>query len=238
MTRPPAARALAMGLALATLCACSSTPTLPPIRSGETVAFVVVRAAPAAERLEIRNEAFGKDTATGAGSGMVVGGLWGLGCGPLAVLCVPLGAMFGGLTGTAAGAAVGVTGVLADDKQTRLRERMQQVLGRHDLPASLRKNIDERARRHWALDSGASATVVTVELQDLQLGSTRDEQVRCIVRVRVTVGGAPNDKVYEYVGAFSSLAVWLDAGSDFIDTSLASASQQIAAQIVAELAAR
>jgi hypothetical protein len=43
-------------------------------------------------------------------------------------------------------------------------------------------------------------------------------------------------KLYEYMGPFSSLAVWMDERSDFLDTSLSSASQQIAAQIVSELA--
>lgn len=237
--RPRAGVAWRIGIAglLLGLGACASTPTLTPLRSGEVVSFVVVRAAPAGERIEIRNETLGRDTTVGAGSGMVVGGLWGLGCGPLAVLCVPLAAALGGATGTAAGALVGVTATLPDAKAAALRERLQQALQRHDLPRQLQQQVDERARRHWVLDT-AAAKVVTVELQDLELGSTRDEQVRCIVRVRVTVRGSADDKVYEYVGAFGPLTVWLDAGSDVIDTHLASASQQIGSQIVAELAAR
>jgi len=87
--------------------------------------------------------------------------------------------------------------------------------------------------------------LVAVELQDIELTSTRDERVRCRVRVLVTVSskavkpaGPPQPKLYEYVGSFSSLAVWLDADSDFVETSFAGASQQIASQIVADLAAK
>ena len=84
-----------------------------------------------------------------------------------------------------------------------------------------------------------------VELQDLQLVSTRDERVRCVIRVLVSVqpgdgkqAAKPVQKLYEYVGPFGSLAVWLDEGNDFLDTGFTSASQQIAAQIVSDLAVK
>ena len=103
------------------------------------------------------------------------------------------------------------------------------------------RNVNERALKVWTPGTDASAPVVRIELQDLQLASTRDERVRCEVRVRVVVenradkAAPPKEKVYDYVGPFSSLAVWLDENSDFVDTSLTSASHQIAAQIISDL---
>jgi hypothetical protein len=113
--------------------------------------------------------------------------------------------------------------------------------------------------------------VVSVELYDLQLISTRDERVALVMRVLVTVRPGddlqpttshpqpidpvgppsslkfgsnlalrtppPNQKLYEYSGPPSSIAAWLDEHSDFLVTSFSTASQQIAAQIVSELAA-
>jgi hypothetical protein len=85
--------------------------------------------------------------------------------------------------------------------------------------------------------------VATAELQDVSLTSNRDEQVGLIVRVLVTVRPAgsppqtaPKQRTYKYAGAFSSLAVWLNEGSDLLDTSLTSATQQIATQVVSGLA--
>jgi hypothetical protein len=231
--------------AVALVCGCASPPTLPPIRHGDAVAFTVAMSPDAKGSIQIRNEAVRNDMSAGVGSGLVAGGLWGLTCGPFAVLCVPLAAALGGVTGAAAGAVVGVTGALPDDKAVLLRDRLHREDVARPLLGALQTQIDERARKLWQLDASPSATVVRVELQDLLLISTRDERVRCVVQVRVSVlagdakpGAAPPSKMYEYVGPYSALAVWLDEGSDFVGTSLASASQQLAAQIVSDLALR
>jgi len=172
----------------------------------------------------------------------VVGGLWGLAWGPFAPLCIPIGAGVGAAAGTAAGAAAGLTGALTEEKASRLRERVSHVEHSHDLQAELQKNITDRALRYWRLDARPAPTIVTVELLDLELTSTRDERVSCAVTVLVSVsrrGAAPSaarQKTYEYASSFSSLSVWLDEENDFFDTSLSNATQQIAAQIVSELA--
>ncbi|CAN5216200.1 hypothetical protein BH11PSE10_BH11PSE10_14590 [soil metagenome] len=234
-------KAVCAWVCLGLLSGCASTPTPPSIRDGEAVLFVMASSPPTDSSVGISNQAFGKGVAAGAGSGTVVGGLWGLTCGPLAILCVPLGAMLGLATGTVAGAAVGMTGALTSEQAARVRERLSQVRRSHDLLAELQSQITSRAQRHWTVGNDASAHQVTVTLQDLQLSSTRDEQLSIVMQVTVAVrlrGRAQTTeaKQYGYVGPFSPMAVWMDEGSDFIDTSLSSASQQIAAQIVSELA--
>jgi hypothetical protein len=222
---------------------CSTPPQITPIRRDESVAIVVVRSPQGNGVIEISNQALGNDTAVGAGSGAVVGGLYGLTCGPLALFCVPLGALAGAIYGTVGGAAVGVTGALSEENAALVRDRLSRVQQSHDLLNELRKNVTDSARKRWNLSVDPSATVVTVELQDMRVTSTRGERVGLTVRVLVTVRPsgsppqtAPKQMLYEYVGAFSSLAVWLDEGSDLLDTSLSSATQQIATQIVSELA--
>ncbi len=227
-------RSTCSGLALASLIGCAGPPTLAPIARGEAVAITVVRSPQSDAPVRVRNEALGKDAATGAGSGALVGGLWGLGCGPFAVLCVPLGAAAGLVTGITAGAVVGVSGALADDKVEQVRDRLARQQQSRPLAAELQRAIDARAQRHWQLDASPMATAVTVELQAIELTSTRDERVRATVRVTVTA--RPATRVYEYLGPYGSLAVWLDEGNDFIETTLAGAGQQLAAQIVADLA--
>lgn len=236
-------------LCVGLLAGCASTPKPPTIRDGEAVAFVLVASAPTDSPVRISNQALGSGVSTGAGSGTVVGALTGLSCGPLAILCVPLGAMLGLATGAVAGVAVGMTGALSSEQAGLVRERLSQVRSSHDLLAELQAQIVSRAQRHWTTGTFETAGIdslanqVTVALQDLQLTSTRNEQLSIVMEVTVTVrlrgtGQTSEPKPYRYVGPFIPMAVWLDERSDLIDTSLSSAIQQIAAQIVSELALR
>lgn len=135
--------------------------------------------------------------------------------------------------------------LLSGQNASLLRTRLAQIQQHHMQVVELQSNIDERARRYWNLTSNVPAATVTVELQELQLNSRRDDSVRCVVRVLVSVqpnparpAATPQQKRYQYVGPFGSLAVWLDEGSDFVDTTLTNASRQIASQIIADITAR
>ena len=232
-------------VALVWLGACANGPTLTPIPGGEAVAMSVTMSPQADGVVKISNSALRDDFSVGTGSGAVVGGLWGLTCGPFAVLCVPLGAGMGMITGAAAGTVVGLTGALPSEKEAQIRDRLARIQQAHPLLDQLKRQVDDRAQRHWNLGSARPSSWVTVELQDLHLTSTRDERIRCEVRVQVAVAPATGEaagrqrfKLYEYVGSFSSLAVWLDESSDFVETSLGSAAQQIAAQIISDLAVK
>jgi len=235
---PRASTAIAGLLAL---CGCASTPQLPPIRDGSAVAIDVGKSAPAMGSTQIENRALGHDTSTGAAAGAVAGGLWGFACGPFAFICVPGGALVGAFTGTVAGAGIGLTGALSNDKAAQLRERLQRSAQANPPVDALRRDIAERARQHWRVTAGDASVTLTIELQDLLLTSSRDEQIGFVARVRVSArqGGADgpvSQKLYEYVGPTSGLAVWLDERNDFVDTSIRLAMQQLAAQIVFELA--
>ena len=175
--------ALSTILALAVLSGCATAPQIGPIRSGESVAIVLTRGPAPEAALKIRNQALGDNVSAGAGAGtgMVAGGLWGLTCGPLAILCVPLGAMTGAVTGTAAAAVVGVTGELSSETAVQLRDRLARFQQSHDLVEELRSNVTGRARRHWTIVE-ASGSVVTIELQNIALTSTRDEQTSFTLR--------------------------------------------------------
>ncbi|HIJ86184.1 MAG TPA: hypothetical protein HPP97_00710 [Desulfuromonadales bacterium] len=237
-------------LALNLLAGCT-TAQITPIRRGEPVALVFASNPRADGAIDISNEALGSNARVGAGTGAtagaVAGAVWGLSCGPFAVFCSPVLAAAGAVTGTIAGAGVGagvgVTGALSNEKAAQLRDRLMRVQQSHSLPAELQKNVTDRAQKYWKLGTDPSAAVVTIELQNLLLRSTRDEQISCTVRVTVSVqqrgtqqAELPEKKVYEYVSSFNSLRVWLDESSDFVDTLFTGASQQIAAHIVSDLA--
>jgi len=207
---------------LGLVCGCTTAPMLTPIRSGDAVAIVVTTHLPADRVLAIRNQAMGSDMAAGAGSGAVIGGLWGLACGPFAPLCVPLAATAGLVSGTAVGAAVGLSGALSPEDAARLRSRLGRAQQPHDLLDDLRQAITDRARGRWTLSADPSAARVEIEVQDLVLTSTRDEQIGLLLQVLVTVtpsaqasDAAARHKRYTHVGPTSPLRLWLDERSDW-----------------------
>jgi hypothetical protein len=238
-------RKLCAGLASAALGGCAQAPVLTPVASGEPLRIVVNAAGSTGERLAIRNTALGDGASAGAGTGAVAGGLWGLTCGPFAVLCVPLGAAAGLLSGGAAGAAVGATGALPAEKADRLRERFARTWSAPALVDELRREVVERARARWTLVDDAAAATLVLEMKALELDSTRDEHIGLILHVAASVRAAsapsspaPAPRQYDYVGPRAPLVVWLDEGSDFLATSFANAMRQIAAQVVAEMVQR
>jgi hypothetical protein len=200
---------------------------------------------------DIRNDDLAGDAKVGAGTGATGGAVAGVliatGCGPFFIVCAPVlaaaGAVVGTVTGAGVGAGVSVAGELSNEKSAQLRDSVVRVQQSHSLQAELQQNVTDRAQKYWKLGSGQSAALVTVELQDLLLSSKRDEQINCTIRVLVSVQrGVAKDsktteqKMYQYAAPTSSLSIWLDESSDFIDTVLTSTSQQIATQIVSDLA--
>jgi hypothetical protein len=176
----------------------------------------------------------------------VGGALASLTCGPWIIFCAPAFATAGAILGTATGAVVGaevaISGELSAKKAAQLRERVGRVQQSHSLESELKKNVNDRAQKYWKLDTDHPAAVVFVELQDLLLSSMRDEQINCAIRVLVSVqrdvakdSKITEQKMYQYAAPTSILSIWLDESSDFIDTVLTSASQQIATQIVSDL---
>jgi hypothetical protein len=222
---------------------CASTPRLPHIAAGEPVAITVALSAKADGQSDFQNDAMGKDVGKGAGGGALVGGLYGLTCGPFMIFCVPVGAAVGAVAGSAGGAVASIDGGLSKDEADQLRDRLLRLNSSRDKLDELATNITDRAGRYWDLDSEEPRHRVGVEVLDLIMASTHDNQVRCILRVLVSVekagdkpARAPRQKTYEYAGPYASLAVWLDENSDFADTSLSNAIAQISSQVVSDLA--
>jgi hypothetical protein len=230
------------------LTGCATTEQAIALKTNESLAIVVTQAPGWPGAIKVRNESVGGESPeglVGAGAGALAGGAWGLACGPLAGLCVPLGALLGADVGILAGLAVGTTAALPADKIDRLQDRMTRVLQSHDLRSELEAEVVDRAKSHWNVSSDEPAVTVEVELRDVVLSSTRDERIRCVVKAAVTVrGGGANQtrqdrpRAYEYVSPYGSLAAWLDEGDGLVDANLASASRHLATQIVSGIAAK
>ncbi len=221
---------------------CSTTPMLPALRADEPPRFDFPEPTTTGA-LTIANLSVGEGARTGSQIGVVSGALWGLACGPLAVLCVPVAAALGAGAGAGAGGIVGIAGALTPEQSEQLRVRLAGARRSHDLAAELREQITRRARSHWDTPASPPKASVTVRLKDVALTSTRDEQIGLVLEVSVSAqreraapGSSAQEKLFICRPSPAGLAVWLDARSDYVDVTLSGCVAQIAAQVVAELA--
>ena len=97
-------------------------------------------------------------------------------------------------------------------------------------------NVLERAGRHWTLTDDTSLQVVSLEVQGLSLTADKDEHIALVMQVLVSTPQSATPKRFSVVSQGSSLSAWLDARSDLPEAQLRSACQQIATQVVSELA--
>ena len=239
------AGAALVSLAVLTGCAISQDIAVAP---DESVRIVVSQAPDWPGTIEVRNESVGGESPealAGAGAGALAGGVWGLACGPLAPLCVPLGVLAGAEVGVVAGLAVGTTAALPEDKAGRLRDRVTRALQSHDFRGELEAAIVDRAQGHWNTSGDKPTVLVAIELREFVMASTRDERIRCVVKVAVTVGAAEpaqaqkgKRRVYEYVSPYGSLATWLDESVGLAEANFANASRHLATEIVSGRAAK
>jgi hypothetical protein len=158
---------------------------------------------------------------------------------------VPLAAGLGMGVGGAAGLAVGATGMLPQEKVDRVKERLVRLEQSHPLQVELRRHLEERAQKHWTLKSESSTPLVMVELQEMKVDATRDEQLRFVFRILVSQRETTtsrelvkNQKSYEFATPFGALVAWMDEKDDLLETSFNIAIQQMAAQVIADLSAR
>jgi hypothetical protein len=233
-------RRLLVAAPLAWTAGCAST-RVTPVPSGESVDIVYADGL-AVDQVPIDNLALASNTRTGAGTGAALGALSGLGCGPLAFLCVPMGLLMGGLTGGIGGAAVGLTGSLSKDKMLALRNRLIAVHATTPLLPELRAQIDLRAARVWELKSRASTHRLHVDITALELTSTRSEDIGMTLTASTRLeklgsSGGPSPagaKAFSAMAPPAPLGVWLDDRNDFVESVFRTGAQQLAAQIVAE----
>lgn len=241
------AEAVAMALCVQLLAGCAGNPRVNPpvtaIVSDAPVAFEVVMGQPAAGKAAVRNTAKPTFSGSGAAAGAVAGGLYGLACGPFALICVPATMLVGAGVGGVVGMTAGLAQAVPKEKRIQLEDRLKRMQQTVDPLVELRTEVLERAGRHWQLTEDTSMSVVTLEVQRLYLTSYGKENISLVMEVLVSqrngeVGNPSRPpRRYAVVSQGAGLAMWLDELSDLPETQLRTACEQIATQVVAELLA-
>lgn len=235
----PQAVALCLGL----LGGCASNPRVTVIVSGTPVAFEVVMSQPALEKATVRDTFDRRVSSSGATAGAVAGGLYGLTCGPFAVLCMPVTMLVGAGVGGVLGMSAGLAESLPEEKRTRLEDRLRRLQQSVDPVVELRTEVLERAGKHWQLTDDTSMWVVTLEVQSLFLTSDRRENVSLVMEVLVSQrqgeSGSPSPPAaprrYAVASQGTSLAIWLEEHNALPEILLSIACEQIATQVVSDL---
>ncbi len=150
----------------------------------------------------------------------------------------------GASAGVAVGATVGLAEMLPKDKVAQLDERLKRLQQSVDPLLELRTEVLDKAGKHWELTDDTSGRVVTLEVQNLYLTADRNENIALVMQVLVSqrsrgTGSTVKPvtpKRFAVITQGSSLAAWLDERSDLPETQLRSACQQMATQVVSELA--
>jgi hypothetical protein len=138
-----------------------------------------------------------------------------------------------------------VATTLPRETVTQLNDRLQRLQRSHDPVILLRTDVLDQARTHWEITDDTSSRVVTFEVQELSLTSTSREKIALVMQVLVHTTAAISvdtskqvtQKRFEFVSKASNLAAWLDERGGVPEDSLRSACQQIATQVISELAA-
>ncbi len=227
------------------LVACASAPSLKAIPAGGNVSIFVVASQKFSGTVDVHNTAVTNAVGVGGGAGTLAGGMWGLTCGPWAPFCVLGGAGLGMVSGGVAGMAVGATGALSQEKVDLVKVRLLTFEQSHPLQVELKRQLEERAQNYWTLKPESSAPLLMVELQEMKVDATWDEQLRLVFRIHVSQRETTTSrelvkyqKSYEHATPYSAMAAWLDEKNDLLDTSFNNAMQQLAAQVIVDLGAK
>jgi hypothetical protein len=234
---------MAMALFTGLLGGCATTPHVVPIDQGTPVAFVVVMSPPEG-KTAVHNIAVVNDAGTGAMTGATAGALSGLLCGPAFFICSPFGALIGAGAGGVAGAAAGAAESLPKDKAAQLDDRLRRLQQSVDPMLELRADVLDKAGKHWELTDDTSGKVVILEVQSLYLTAEHNKNIKLVMQVLVsqrtgesgTSAKTATPQRFLVVTQGNSLAAWLDERSDLPEAQLRTACQQMATQVISQLA--
>jgi hypothetical protein len=210
----------------------------PQIHRGESLS-VVVHAPAAPLPIETSNAAIKENAGTGLAGGAVVGALVGLGCGPLLVLCVPLGAVVYGAAGTVLGAGVGVAEDLPADTREQLERRLEEFARAHDVHGELSSAVMQRATGHWMIvPRSASSPSMAIRLEQATVRVLRG-RASLLLRARVVLerpAAGPFEKTFQYLGPASDVSLWIEDRADFVQASFRDGYAFLAQSVIGEFA--
>lgn len=232
------------------LAACVSNAPPPRLALGESIAIQP----PVINRLDVRVDsktkrrskgvAFGTLGAVGgAAVGAATGAVFGMACGPMALVCVPLGAVVGAGVGLVGGGAMAGTyagrGGISGEKAKQFNEATIHLIDEDGLARKLHERFVASANSHWVIE-GNSSNTAKLFVRSLRFAQQRGDNVRLVLDVEmdVNLGGRAETFEFKYAGRFQHVDDWLaNDGERFqleIDTAIEDVIRKMIASLVPE----
>jgi hypothetical protein len=176
----------------------------------------------------------------GAAAGGIAGAVFGLGCGPLAIICVPMamaaGAGTGGAVGGAAGAQYGGVGGVPVEKARSFNRLSSQTLQREQILADLEGTFHRRASHNWQIaEHSANQVVLRLLKLDFEQPGYERLRIRLKAEAEATIDGRKRIIRIERANAPVHVDQWLDDG-EFLAAELESVIDTTARALVTALA--
>jgi len=226
-------RSFILSAAAVLISACAGTPTnsaLPSIPLGESIHVVGAVTEIAIPNARTARENVASGAAGGAAGGAVMGAgagvMAGFACGPLFVICSPVGLVGGAAGGAIFGAAVGGISnamlALPKEKADALELIMAETI--HDLSGSqtLVDQFKILSNDHWSVTDAGASTELTLGIEELSIDQGKNDMlvVKLINSIRVSYGTDERDTtrliLYTFVSEWHHIDHWIvDDGANF-----------------------
>ena len=225
--------ALLAATALISACASTSKPTHATLRSiplGSSIRVVAVEPEIQTPDAKTAGETVAKGTAggaaEGAGLGAEAGFMMGLECGPLFIICSPIGLVAGAAGGAILGAAVGGVGTamvaLPEEKAEALEAVMAATIADLNVSQTLVQEFTDQSHDRWTVTDAEAPTEITLGIEGLFIDQGKDDQlvVKLVNSMVVRYGPGELDTtkriLFTYVSEWHHVDHWIeDDGANF-----------------------
>jgi len=208
---------------LLTLFGCASERPAPQLPAFERIALLSVGGSRADLHADSTAAKATVGATGGAAGGAGTGALIGLACGPLALFCVPVGMVVGGVTGAAAGGITQGGKGLSGENSRRVNELLQQQQPSLDIHEQLYEAVRLALPADRLADEQSADAIATLRVTLIELRQHSNQRVSFTINAEMYTEWDQRSKKparqtnrYEYETAREAVEDWLaDDGAGF-----------------------
>ena len=223
------------------LTGCASRSPISQLQPQDEISFHAVEPLERTKNTTVSNEEVGRTTGEYAGAGAYAGAAAGLSCGPLFLLCSPLGMIVGGVMGGSAGLVVGAASGLDAEASKTIEEKLKKALEENPITENLLGELKDRSQTIFSVTENSELNRLHFQLIGIELDSY-DEGISLIITVSAALSYLNEDQeritksdIFRYDSTPINAYSWVSADDEFFRGLFASANHYITQQVVFNL---
>ena len=193
-----------LGIVIILFSGCAGKPyaQLHPIQQQQ--AIQVISKKPGVINMDVDGaEAIAKGMGGGAVGGASLGFIAGFECGPLFVICSPIGMITGTAVGGIAGGVVGAVLALPEDKEKALNDVLSSTFQQIQIDQFLMNSFSQKASKIWLLNGHDKEIIVTLKVENFYFTQHSNDELTMRLSASIVVTypeltKAKNTKRYLY----------------------------------------